>query len=75
MAQSGKGKSAAMSSDYEKCVAAAAFAQRSHLSRRALYHCNYCQRDISASVRIKCAVCRDFDLCLGCFAAGVFNCL
>ena len=37
---------------------------------RALYHCNYCQRDISATVRIKCAVCRDFDLCLGCFAAG-----
>ncbi len=35
--------------------------------RRALYHCNYCDKDISASVRIKCAVCADFDLCLECF--------
>ncbi len=34
---------------------------------RALYHCNYCDKDISASVRIKCAVCADFDLCLECF--------
>ena len=38
---------------------------------RALYHCNYCQRDISAAVRIKCAVCPDFDLCLECFSVGV----
>jgi transcriptional adapter 2-alpha len=38
--------------------------------RRALYHCNYCQRDISAAVRIKCAVCPDFDLCLECFSVG-----
>jgi Zinc finger, ZZ type len=39
--------------------------------RRALYHCNYCQADISNTVRIKCAVCPDFDLCLECFSVGV----
>jgi transcriptional adapter 2-alpha len=38
--------------------------------RRALYHCNYCQRDISNTVRIKCAACPDFDLCLDCFSVG-----
>ena len=38
---------------------------------RALFHCNYCARDISATVRIKCAECPDFDLCLDCFAVGV----
>lgn len=36
-----------------------------------LYHCNYCQKDISDSVRIKCADCPDFDLCLECFSVGV----
>lgn len=38
---------------------------------RALYHCNYCQKDISNTPRIKCAVCADFDLCLECFSVGV----
>lgn len=38
---------------------------------RALYHCNYCQRDISDNIRIKCAVCADFDLCVECFSVGV----
>lgn len=38
---------------------------------RALYHCNYCHKDISNEVRIKCADCQDFDLCLDCFAVGV----
>lgn len=37
---------------------------------RSLYHCNYCQKDISSCPRIKCAVCTDFDLCLECFAVG-----
>ena len=36
-----------------------------------LYHCNYCQRNISDSVRIKCAICMDFDLCVECFSVGV----
>ena len=36
-----------------------------------MYHCDYCRRDISNVVRIKCAECSDFDLCLDCFCAGV----
>ncbi|KYQ89707.1 myb domain-containing protein [Tieghemostelium lacteum] len=35
------------------------------------YHCDYCQKDISAAVRIRCAICQDFDLCLECFSVGV----
>eukprot|EP01116_Phalansterium_solitarium_P008268 TRINITY_DN2184_c0_g1_i1.p1 TRINITY_DN2184_c0_g1~~TRINITY_DN2184_c0_g1_i1.p1 ORF type:complete len:647 (+),score=145.14 TRINITY_DN2184_c0_g1_i1:130-2070(+) len=35
------------------------------------YHCNYCNKDISTSVRVKCAVCQDFDLCMECFAVGI----
>lgn len=33
------------------------------------YSCNYCQDDIPG-LRIKCAECTDFDLCLECFACG-----
>ncbi|KAJ7365349.1 Transcriptional adapter 2-beta [Desmophyllum pertusum] len=33
------------------------------------YHCNYCQADCT-SLRVKCADCTDFDLCLQCFACG-----
>jgi len=35
------------------------------------YHCDYCRKDISNIIRIKCAVCQDFDLCLQCFSVGV----
>lgn len=35
-----------------------------------LYHCDYCSKDLSTSLRIKCAVCPDFDLCLECFSVG-----
>eukprot|EP00884_Botryococcus_braunii_P017869 jgi/Botrbrau1/4766/Bobra.0137s0038.1 len=44
--------------------------QEEPVSNRAQYHCNYCSRDISNVVRIKCAVCTDFDLCVDCFRAG-----
>ncbi|XVE85599.1 hypothetical protein DITRI_Ditri17bG0103300 [Diplodiscus trichospermus] len=37
---------------------------------KALYHCNYCNKDLSGMVRIKCAVCPDFDLCVECFSVG-----
>ncbi|CAI9089979.1 OLC1v1024639C1 [Oldenlandia corymbosa var. corymbosa] len=37
---------------------------------KALYHCNYCNKDISGKVRIKCAICSDFDLCVECFSIG-----
>ncbi|MED6159748.1 hypothetical protein PIB30_045142 [Stylosanthes scabra] len=36
----------------------------------ALYHCNYCNKDISGVIRMKCAVCQDFDLCVECFSVG-----
>ncbi|KAI7838949.1 hypothetical protein COHA_007308 [Chlorella ohadii] len=36
-----------------------------------LYHCDYCHKDLSSTLRIKCAVCKDFDLCLECFSVGV----
>lgn len=35
------------------------------------YHCDYCHQDISSTVRIKCAACTDFDLCIECFSVGV----
>lgn len=38
--------------------------------KRALYHCNYCNKDITGRMRIKCAVCSDFDLCIECFSVG-----
>lgn len=38
--------------------------------KRALYHCNYCQKDITNVVRIKCAVCSEVDLCVECFSTG-----
>eukprot|EP01006_Ploeotia_vitrea_P041768 TRINITY_DN66571_c6_g1_i2.p1 TRINITY_DN66571_c6_g1~~TRINITY_DN66571_c6_g1_i2.p1 ORF type:complete len:719 (+),score=379.88 TRINITY_DN66571_c6_g1_i2:58-2214(+) len=41
------------------------------MSRGAQYHCDYCRKDISSEVRIRCAECSDFDLCLECFSVGV----
>lgn len=38
--------------------------------KKALYHCNYCNKDISGRIRIKCVVCSDFDLCVECFSVG-----
>ncbi|KAJ8568604.1 hypothetical protein K7X08_028137 [Anisodus acutangulus] len=38
--------------------------------KKALYHCNYCNKDISGRIRIKCVVCSDFDLCVECFSIG-----
>ncbi|KAJ7514548.1 hypothetical protein O6H91_23G049200 [Diphasiastrum complanatum] len=40
-------------------------------AKKALYHCNYCNKDISGMLRIKCAKCPDFDLCVECFSVGV----
>eukprot|EP01112_Ceratiomyxa_fruticulosa_P007858 TRINITY_DN2044_c0_g1_i2.p1 TRINITY_DN2044_c0_g1~~TRINITY_DN2044_c0_g1_i2.p1 ORF type:complete len:610 (-),score=146.02 TRINITY_DN2044_c0_g1_i2:192-2021(-) len=34
------------------------------------YHCDYCHKDISNVVRIKCSICTDFDLCVECFSVG-----
>ncbi|GAB4859338.1 Transcriptional adapter ada2 [Ancistrocladus abbreviatus] len=38
--------------------------------QKALYHCNYCNKDISGKIRIKCVVCSNFDLCIECFSVG-----
>ena len=38
---------------------------------RSLYHCDYCHRDITKQVRVRCSECEDFDLCVDCFAVGV----
>ncbi|PIA58225.1 hypothetical protein AQUCO_00500280v1 [Aquilegia coerulea] len=38
--------------------------------KRALYHCNYCNKDISGKIRVKCVKCPDFDLCVECFSVG-----
>ena len=35
------------------------------------YHCDYCKKDITAEVRIRCAKCSEFDLCVDCFFVGV----
>jgi transcriptional adapter 2-alpha len=40
-------------------------------SSGAKYHCNHCKKDITNKVRIKCAQCQDFDLCVDCFFVGV----
>lgn len=44
--------------------------QGSAEGKKALYHCNYCKKDITGRTRIKCAVCSDFDLCIECFSVG-----
>ena len=35
------------------------------------YHCDYCRKDISKMIRIHCATCAEFDLCVECFSVGV----
>lgn len=37
---------------------------------KALFHCNYCNKDITGKIRIKCCTCADFDLCIECFSVG-----
>ncbi|CAI7879086.1 unnamed protein product [Closterium sp. NIES-53] len=39
-------------------------------TRKGVYHCNYCHRDVTGEVRVKCAACVDFDLCAECFSVG-----
>lgn len=35
-----------------------------------LFHCDVCSSDCTNRVRIQCAICTDYDLCVPCFAAG-----
>ncbi|KAJ7967821.1 Transcriptional adapter, partial [Quillaja saponaria] len=48
----------------------AAAGQGSGEGKRALYHCNYCNKDITGKIHIKCVLCPDFDLCIECFSVG-----
>ncbi|XP_030972601.1 transcriptional adapter ADA2 [Quercus lobata] len=48
----------------------AAAGQGTSEGKRALYHCNYCNKDITGKIRIKCFNCPDFDLCIECFSVG-----
>ena len=41
--------------------------------RRGVYECDFCHCDISQLPRIRCAVCKDFDMCLDCFTAPFGN--
>eukprot|EP01071_Lankesteria_metandrocarpae_P010570 Lankesteria_metandrocarpae@DN5351_c1_g1_i1.p1 len=34
------------------------------------FHCDFCGMDISNNIRIRCAECSDFDLCVDCFSRG-----
>ncbi|GMM29139.1 chromatin-binding transcription regulator [Martiniozyma asiatica (nom. inval.)] len=34
------------------------------------FHCDVCSSDATRRVRIRCAVCTDYDLCVPCFAKG-----
>lgn len=38
--------------------------------RQSRFHCDYCGKDLSFSVRARCAVCPDYDSCLDCFSVG-----
>lgn len=35
------------------------------------YHCDKCRRDVTDTIRVRCAECPDFDLCVECFSKGV----
>lgn len=35
-----------------------------------LFHCDVCASDCTNRIRIQCAICTDYDLCVPCFAAG-----
>ena len=41
------------------------------MSEPVQYHCDYCRRDLSNTVRVRCAECAEFDLCVACFSQGV----
>lgn len=35
-----------------------------------LFHCDVCSSDCTNRIRITCAICSDYDLCVPCFASG-----
>ncbi|KAG5561065.1 hypothetical protein RHGRI_004172 [Rhododendron griersonianum] len=63
-------KNASSGENLESTVAELDEGQGTGDGKKALYHCNYCNKDITGKIRIKCAVCPDFDLCIECFSVG-----
>jgi transcriptional adapter 2-alpha len=39
-------------------------------SKSKLFHCDVCSSDCTNRIRITCAICSDYDLCVPCFASG-----
>ncbi|KAH7582264.1 Myb-like DNA-binding domain [Nakaseomyces glabratus] len=37
------------------------------------FHCDVCSSDCTHRVRISCAVCPEYDLCVPCFSQGLYN--
>ncbi|GMM56505.1 chromatin-binding transcription regulator [Maudiozyma humilis] len=37
------------------------------------FHCDVCSADCTNRVRISCAVCPEYDLCVPCFSQGLYN--
>lgn len=40
------------------------------MEKSRLYHCDVCSSDCTNRIRVKCAICTDYDLCVPCFALG-----
>lgn len=64
-----KNKRKRVASTFENLVPTSA-GQGTSDGKGALYHCNYCNKNISGKIRIKCVECPDFDLCIECFSVG-----
>lgn len=43
------------------------------MDKTKLFHCDVCLSDCTNRIRIQCAVCTDYDLCVPCFASGLFT--
>lgn len=41
------------------------------MDKSKLFHCDVCLADCTNRIRILCAVCTDYDLCVPCFASGL----
>ncbi|CAN3358837.1 transcriptional adapter 2 [Diutina catenulata] len=40
------------------------------MTKQTMFHCNSCSGDITTRVRLRCAVCADYDNCVPCFSTG-----
>lgn len=43
------------------------------MEAKRLYHCDVCSSDCTNRIRVQCAICADYDLCVPCFSAGLFS--